>query len=49
MLGFCGDYAGYWVTANEFDAQMYEGSSMLFGRRGVDVLTEKLVALAKQV
>ncbi|GMH74878.1 hypothetical protein TL16_g06582 [Triparma laevis f. inornata] len=47
VLGFCGDYAGYWVTADEYDEQMYEGSSMLFGREGVNILTERLVALAK--
>ncbi|GMH73188.1 hypothetical protein TrST_g7027 [Triparma strigata] len=47
VLGFSGDYAGYWVTADEYDEQMYEGSSMLFGRQGVNVLTERLVALAK--
>ena len=32
VLGFCGDYAGYWVTEEEYDEQLYEGSSMIFGK-----------------
>ena len=26
VLGFCGDYAGYWVTEEEYEQQQYEGS-----------------------
>ena len=29
VIGFAGDYCGYWVTPEEYDAQMYEGASTL--------------------
>jgi len=48
VLGFCGDYAGYWVTEEEYDEQLYEGSSMIFGKFGLSVLTKRLRMLAKE-
>ena len=46
VFGFTGDYAGYWVTEEEYDQQLYEGSSTLFGRSSVRTLIGKLRALA---
>ena len=49
MLGFSGEYCGYWVTKEEYDEQLYEGSSMLFGRNASDMLTKKLVQLGQSI
>ncbi len=32
ILGYTGDYGGYYTTRDEYSAQHYEGASMLFGR-----------------
>ena len=48
VVGFAGDYCGYWTTPEEYDQQLYEGSSMLYGRRATEILEEKLVVLATQ-
>lgn len=48
VIGFSGDYAGYWVTPEEYDEQMYEGSSMLFGRLGGMVLRDKILELGRK-
>ena len=32
VLGFAGDYGGYFTTSGEYRKQHYEGSSMLYGR-----------------
>lgn len=49
VIGFAGDYAGYWVTPEEFLEQRYEAASTLYGRRATEVLTERLAALAEGV
>lgn len=46
VVGFSGDYAGYWVTPQAYDQQRYEGASTLFGRQASTVLQERLVGLA---
>lgn len=46
VIGFAGDYAGYWATAEEYQEQRYEGSSTLFGPRALQVLIERLEYLA---
>ncbi|GMI53584.1 hypothetical protein TeGR_g7157 [Tetraparma gracilis] len=45
VLGFCGEYAGYWVTPEEYDEQLYEGSSQMWGRGAADAMGDELVAL----
>ena len=49
VLGFSGEYCGYWVTKEEYDEQLYEGSSMLFGRNASDMLTKKLVQVGQSI
>lgn len=46
VLGYAADYGGYFTTAEEFSAQHYEGSSMLFGRNAAAHVRARLVALA---
>mgnify|MGYP002830863171 CR=1 FL=1 len=48
VLGYAGDYAGYWVTPEAYDEQRYEGASTLFGRLASTALQEQLVHLARQ-
>jgi len=45
VLGFAGEYAGYWVTPEEYDEQLYEGSSALWGRESSKRLEDELVRL----
>ncbi|MFK7928533.1 MAG: neutral/alkaline non-lysosomal ceramidase N-terminal domain-containing protein [Myxococcota bacterium] len=45
VVGFAGDYAGYWVTPEAYDEQRYEGASTLFGRLASDVLMERILLL----
>lgn len=47
VLGYAGDYAGYFTTRGEFRAQHYEGSSTLFGRESAEHLVERLRTLAR--
>jgi hypothetical protein len=42
-LSYCGDYAGYLTTPEEYDLQRYEGASTLWGR---DTLARLLAAHA---
>lgn len=35
VQGYTGDYAGYFTTPTEFEAQHYEGSSTLYGKNTV--------------
>jgi neutral ceramidase len=46
VLGYAGEYAGYFTTPEEYDVQGYEGASVLWGRRSGEVLVETLRALA---
>ena len=48
VLGYAGDYAGYWVTPEAYDQQRYEGASTLFGRQASAVLQRELVGLARR-
>lgn len=47
IIGYAGDYAGYFVTAEEYQAQHYEGSSCIYGRNSLAVLTAHLRVLAE--
>jgi hypothetical protein len=47
VLGFGGEYAGYWVTEEEYDEQLYEGSSTLWGRLASRMLEEELVDIGR--
>lgn len=49
VIGFAGDYGGYWVTAEEYLEQRYEAASTLFGRNASTVLVDRLSELATQV
>lgn len=49
VIGFAGDYGGYWVTAEEFMEQRYEAASTLFGRESAAKLTNRLTDLARQL
>ncbi|MGB6022177.1 MAG: neutral/alkaline non-lysosomal ceramidase N-terminal domain-containing protein [Ornithinimicrobium sp.] len=46
VIGFAGDYAGYWATPEEFQEQRYEGASTIFGREAATQLMDRLVRLA---
>ena len=46
VLGYAGDYAGYFTTRSEFRAQHYEGASTLYGIASCDHLTQRLTDLA---
>lgn len=46
IIGFSGDYSGYWVTPEEYLEQRYEGASMIFGRNASTALSERLHGLA---
>lgn len=46
VIGFAGEYAGYWVTPEEYLEQRYEGSSTLWGREAATVLEQRLTGLA---
>jgi neutral ceramidase len=47
VAGVCGDYAGYFTTPKEYEAQHYEGASTLWGRASGDWLVEQARRLAK--
>ncbi len=47
VVGYAGDYAGYFTTRDEFRAQHYEGASTLFGLASTDHLIERLRAMAR--
>ncbi len=49
VIGFAGDYGGYWVTPEEYLQQRYEAASTIYGREATARLTERLVALAAEV
>ncbi|MGB5952020.1 MAG: neutral/alkaline non-lysosomal ceramidase N-terminal domain-containing protein [Ornithinimicrobium sp.] len=46
VIGFAGDYGGYWASPEEFQEQRYEGASTIFGRDAATRLTERLGRLA---
>jgi len=49
VIGFAGDYAGYWVTPEEYLEQRYEAASTIWGRDATSMLTDRLVTLANAV
>lgn len=49
VIGFAGDYAGYWATPEEFQQQRYEGASTIFGREAATQLTDRLVRLTARI
>jgi hypothetical protein len=46
VLGYAGEYAGYFTTPEEYDAQDYEGASVLWGRRSGEHVLDTIVGLA---
>ncbi|NOY24664.1 MAG: hypothetical protein GXP62_02220, partial [Oligoflexia bacterium] len=46
IVGYSGAYGGYLVTAEEYDAQEYEGASTLYGRHQARVIRHALVRIA---
>ena len=48
VIGFAGEYCGYWVTPEEYDAQLYEGASTLYGREASVWLQDELVRLVRR-
>ncbi len=44
VVGFAGDYGGYWTTPEEYLEQRYEGASTIFGRNASARLVERLAA-----
>ncbi len=49
VIGYAGDYGGYWTTPEEYDEQRYEAASTVFGREATTRLTERLAALAQHL
>lgn len=49
LIGFAGDYGGYWATAEEYLEQRYEAASTIYGRGASTRLTDRLTILASQV
>jgi neutral ceramidase len=45
VIGFAGDYGGYWVTPEEYLEQRYEAASTIFGREASSALAARLAAL----
>lgn len=48
LLGYAGDYSGYYTTEEEFRAQQYEGASTLLGRNASRHLQARMEKLATQ-
>ncbi|MBI5368795.1 MAG: neutral/alkaline non-lysosomal ceramidase N-terminal domain-containing protein [Planctomycetes bacterium] len=46
VIGYAGDYGGYYTTPEEYDHQTYEGASMLFGRNAANHVRARLAQLA---
>jgi neutral ceramidase len=46
VLGYAGEYAGYFTTPEEYDAQDYEGASVLWGRRSGEHVLDTIAGLA---
>ena len=49
VIGFAGDYGGYWASPEEFLEQRYEAASTIFGREASTRLTERLTDLVGRV
>ena len=46
IIGYAGDYSGYYPTHEEYMLQRYEGASMIRGRHASQVVSDALVNLA---
>jgi neutral ceramidase len=46
IIGYAGDYAGYFPTHEEYMMQRYEGASMIRGRHSSQLVSDALVHLA---
>lgn len=46
IIGYAGDYSGYYPTHEEYMLQRYEGASMIRGRRASRFVSDALVTLA---
>ncbi|MGI8558978.1 MAG: neutral/alkaline non-lysosomal ceramidase N-terminal domain-containing protein [Solirubrobacteraceae bacterium] len=49
ISGLANEYASYFTTPEEFDAQHYEGASTIYGRASSDLLESTLAELAHDV
>ncbi|MFT7520945.1 MAG: neutral ceramidase, partial [Kiritimatiellia bacterium] len=49
VVGYSGEYAGYWTTPEEYDEQLYQGASTLYGRQATPALIEQLVRVAERM
>ncbi len=49
VIGFAGDYGGYWASPEEFLEQRYEAASTIFGREASTRLIERLAGLVSRV
>ena len=49
IIGYAGDYAGYWVTPEEYLEQRYEAAATLFGRDSSAHLVDRLEQLARSL
>jgi hypothetical protein len=46
IIGYAGDYSGYYPTHEEYMLQRYEGASMIRGRHASQEIRDALVKLA---
>ncbi len=49
VIGYAGDYCGYWVTPEEYLEQRYEAGSTVFGREAATELRKALERLAASI
>jgi neutral ceramidase len=47
VLGYCGDYGGYYTTGEEYATQHYEGASTLYGRNVIPHVIARLERVAR--
>lgn len=47
VIGYAGDYLGYFTTPEEYEAQHYEGSSTIYGRNSTQHLMARLDCLLR--
>src|SRR5204863_4571663 len=49
IAGLANEYADYFTTPQEYDAQHYEGAATVYGRASSDALEQTLVDLTKRL
>jgi hypothetical protein len=47
VIGYAGDYGGYFTTEEEYEAQHYEGAHTLYGRNAANHIRARLVQLVE--